>query len=107
MNGLAEVLAAPCYLKYNPVEAENLYQKSANLILMETKSHPFLASSKIGQANLLARQGEYKSAKILYLEAIAILGTLFGKQHPNLVKPKFALDVVYLHCENLRSGYCV
>lgn len=74
--------------------------------LRETKIHPFLALSKIGQANLLARQGEYKSAKILYLEAIAMLEHLLGLHHPQLAEPKSALAKILSshpknsHCNN-------
>ncbi len=75
-----------------------MYQKAIDIILSETHMHPFLASSKIGHANILARQGEYKLAEKLYLDAIAILENLYGQHHPELAKPKAALAAVYLRC---------
>ena len=79
-------------------KAEKIYDEAAAIVLSQVEVHPFLASSKIGKANLLARQGQYALAKTLYIEAIAILEILFGKYHHELAQPKAALASVCNFC---------
>jgi tetratricopeptide (TPR) repeat protein len=104
MNGLADVFANNQYSKCDLHEAARLYEQSTHLVIAHTSHHPFLASSKIGRADIWARQGEYKLAEELYLEAIAILEVLFGKEHVELAKPKAGLAAVYLRSGKQEQG---
>ncbi|MBL1209916.1 tetratricopeptide repeat protein [Geminocystis sp. GBBB08] len=113
LNGLGDVMSAQNHfekaLGYY-LEAEKIISSSfltyANNGVMGGKdnSHPLLASSKVGQGNVLARQGKYQEAQILDQKAIAILEYYYHHQHQELAKPKAALGAIYLCCGNYDQG---
>ena len=46
------------------------------------KSHPYVANTLIGIADLLIRQEEYQKAEKTYLRALKIREEFLGKYHP-------------------------
>ena len=101
LNSLAEVLVNREYFlvrEYREDELDRaieLYDRAIEIVRSHTDFHAYLASSKIGKANIMAKQGKLILAETLYNEALSILENIFGKQHHELAQPLAGLASIH------------
>lgn len=100
LNGIADTLYEQQFFN----DAIRVYNMAIELVLKFSNNNAFLASSKIGIANINARLGNYEIARNLYQEAIFILEKVYGNKHPELAKPIAALGAVYCQYGQTEKG---
>jgi tetratricopeptide (TPR) repeat protein len=108
LNSLAEVLVkrehflaiqkngyGEFYREDNLGRAIDLYDQAIEIVQSHTNNHPYLAFSKIGKGNIMAKQGKLILTETLYNEAFSILENIFGKQHHELAQPLAGLASIH------------
>ena len=77
-------------------EAEPLYQRALHLREQQLGStHPDVASSLNGLANLYREQGKFKEAELLYQRTLRIWEQQLGPRHPRVAYPLYGLAELY------------